>query len=67
MPCPVTERCISPPMMPMTACRPVPWSTGEKGLRTGGPSGSPVIDNMPVKACAIRSYPLPSFIGPRVP
>ena len=41
--------------MPMTACRPVPWSTGENGLRTGLPPGSPVIESMPVNDCRMTS------------
>lgn len=64
---PVCARCSSPPGMPMVACRPAAWSTRENGLRIGGPPGSPVIDSMPQKACRTRSYPWPSFIGPRVP
>jgi hypothetical protein len=41
--------------MPASACSPVAWSTGENGLRTGAPPGSPVIDSMPQKACRITS------------
>ena len=58
MPLPVRARSINAPRIPMTAFMPVPWSIGENGLRTGGPPGSPVIDNIPVNDCAIRSKPL---------
>ena len=45
----------APAWMPIKACSPVAWSTGENGLRTGGPSRSPVIASMPQKACRITS------------
>ena len=43
---------------------PVERSRKETPARTGCPSGSPVMDMMPLKACMSASYPGLSLRGP---
>ncbi|MCY1209830.1 hypothetical protein D9M72_214950 [compost metagenome] len=54
-PLPVRSLRTTAARIPVAACMPVAWSMGEIGLRTAGPSSSPVMDIMPQNACRMTS------------
>ena len=63
-PSPVRWRWSKAAETPSAQRIPVERSRKETPARTGCPSGSPVMDMMPLKACMSASYPGASLRGP---
>ena len=66
-PWPVASRVRRALRIAMVDHIPVPKSTTDPPTRAGGPSGWPVTDMIPEKACMRGSYPGSSRMGPRSP